>query len=256
MKTLETSDKPATVPAATTTKVDRTAAANVRRAASEAKTGLFHGRVPPAIAEELYRHADMLAEELVRPATGHGSPRIVLSFDVEDRRQLGHYKIGRDGLGLAWRISLNLIHLGRPKAQVVGTLLHEILHAVQHESGKPGKGNYHNAEFRVWCESLGIPTDECGVDHGIVKGGLFDAYCERHKLEGSFMPGGRPPADALPPGMPMPPPLPRPKGSKLKKWSCQDCVPPVNVRVAVPDFEARCNRCLTDFVYADKGAQP
>jgi hypothetical protein len=38
----------------------------------------------------------------------------------------------------------------------------------------------------------------------------------------------------------LPEPPVKPKGSRLKKWSCP-CG--VNVRVAISDFDATCNRC-------------
>jgi hypothetical protein len=220
-------------------KLDTNAAKALHGIAKKIDT-VFHGLVPAEVITFLYEHAKMMAAELVSPLIGHPMPEIIVSIDRNDRRQLGHYKIGRDGLGLRWRISMNILHLGRPRGDVLSTLLHEIMHAVQHATGKPAKiANYHNAEFREWCERLGVPTDSRGHDLGITPDGTFAAYLKRHKIEGTLK--------LLPPKS-----LPKPGGSKLKKWSCQGCDEPVNVRVAIEDFDATCNLCDTAFVYADK----
>lgn len=221
-------------------KTEHRAADSVRKVASEAPEGAFHGFVPAETMEWLYTMLGLLAAELVKPHLSFDVPRITLGVDKHNRRQLGHYKIGRDALGLRWRIDMNILHLGRTKADVIRVLLHETLHAVQHESGTPAKiANYHNAQFREWCERLGIPTDSSGHDLGTVADGLYDQFAKRHKLDGT--------AKLLAPKS-----LPKPGGSKLKKWSCTGCDEPVNVRVATPDFDATCNLCGTVFVYTDK----
>lgn len=214
-------------------KLDSNAAAAVRTVAAE--EGAFHGFVPAETIAFFYEHAQKLAAEIVQPVVGFKSPEIIVSVDKENRRQLGHFKVGRDGLGLNWRISLNVLHLARPKGEVIGTLLHEILHAVQEQSGKPGKGNYHNAEFISWCEKVGLPTDSKGHDLGIAKDGAFAKYCERHHLEGKV-------------ALVEKKTLPKAGGSKLKLWTC-GCT---KVRVAVADFDADCNLCGNHFEKQEK----
>lgn len=215
-------------------KLDSAASKIVQKVATT--EGAFHGFVPPETIAFFYQHANLLAAEIVKPLLGFQPPEIALSIDRENRKQLGHFKIGRDGLGLNWRISLNVLHLARPKAEVIGTLLHEILHAVQQAHGKPGKGNFHNKEFIAWCAKLGLPTDSRGHDLGIDPKGVYADYVKRHKLDGKV---------ALVPKTD----LPKPGGSKLKKWTCS-CG--VNVRVAIEDFEATCDKCETAFVKKDK----
>jgi hypothetical protein len=166
----------------------------------------------------------------------------VQSFDVTDRRTLGHYTIRRNSLGVRWALNLNPVHLARPVFEVLATLLHELAHAWQHTHGTPSKPPHHNKEFRARCESFGIPTDEGGHDLGVRHGTPFEAYCRRHGIGFPSLPGAPAPADA---GSPAPTPLlpeppARPRGSRMRKWSCP-CG--VNVRVAIRAFDATCNRC-------------
>jgi hypothetical protein len=223
-----------TVAKSTVAKLDHSAAAAVFKVAVSNEEGAFHGYVPSETMEFLYSHLPLLAAEMIQKHLGLASPEFTLSVDKNNKKQLAHYKIGRDGLGLKERISLNVLHLASSKAQVISTVLHEMLHGVQHSSGKPGKGNYHNAEFIGWCETLGIPTNAKGHDLGINPTGLFADYAKRHALEGKFELAKKDP--------------PKPKGSNLKKWTCS-CG--VNVRVAIDDFEATCNKCDTKFERKD-----
>jgi hypothetical protein len=183
------------------------------------------GNVSPETMTWLYEHAVGMGKELLE---GKSIPEIIISVDVNNAKQLGHFKIGRDGLGLKWRISMNLRHLSRPKGNVLSTLLHEMLHAWQHSEGNPPKDfRTHNTEFRELSAELGIPTDSKGHDLGIKADSPFEAYLKRHKIEGKI-------------GLVEKKLTGKPKGSPLKKWSCQ-C--PVNVRVAVAEFNATCNIC-------------
>lgn len=214
-------------------KLDLSAADAVRKVAVSNEEGAFHGFVSTEVMDFLYSHLPSLEKELIKPVIGFDAPEITLSVDKNNKKQLGHYKIGRDGLGLKWRISMNVLHLGAPKANIISVLLHEVLHAVQYQSSKPGKGNHHNVEFVEWCERLGIPTNAKGHCLGIKPDGLFAEYAKRHGLDGKFEFRKND--------------LPKPKGSKLKKWTC-GCT---NVRVAIDDFQATCNKCGNDFEYAD-----
>lgn len=209
-------------------KLDHRAAASVGKLGTAA--GVLGGLVSAADVEWFYKHLAQMTVEIVKPLLSFETPEIVLSVDHNRKRQFGHYKPYRDGLGLRWRVSLNAVHLGRPRADLLRTVLHEALHACQDAHGKPGKGNYHNAQFREWCERAGIPTDAKGRDQGTNPDGPFAAYCRRHKIEGKLA---------------LLAPAPKPPGSKLKKWSCEEgCF---NVRVAVDDFDATCNACGTAF---------
>jgi predicted SprT family Zn-dependent metalloprotease len=195
--------------------------------------------IPAEVVAFLYSHVDRMRAEFFNGDV----PEVVLSFDVTDRRTLGHYTLMRNGLGVRWAINLNPVHLARPVHQVLATLLHELAHAWQHEHGTPSKPPHHNREFRDLCEGFGIPTDEAGHDRGVRHGSPFEEYCRRHGVD--FPAPGASQPDAAGPGAPGPSPLlpvppARPRGSKMKKWSCP-CG--VNVRVAIATFDATCNRC-------------
>lgn len=196
--------------------------------------------IPAYVVAFLYRHVDLMREEFF----GGQVPEVVLSFDVTDRRTLGHYTIGRLSLGVRWALNLNPVHLARPVYQVLATLLHELGHAWQHEHGTPSKPPHHNKEFRARCEAFGLPTDEGGHDLGVRLGSPFEDYCRRHGV--AFPPppgvgdstGGGPSGPDPSPLLPVPPVKPR--GSKMRKWSCP-CG--VNARVAIADFRAVCCKC-------------
>jgi hypothetical protein len=194
--------------------------------------------IPADVVAFLYRHVDLMRVEFFEGQV----PEVVLSFDVTDRRTLGHYHLKRNGLGVRWALNLNPVHLARPVYQVLATLLHELNHACQHEHGTPSKPPHHNKEFREKCEAFGVPTDEAGHDLGVRHGSPFEAYCRRHGVAFPPAPGARPDAEGgaaePPPLLPVPPV--KPSGSKLRKWSCP-CG--VNVRVAIANFDATCNKC-------------
>ncbi len=196
--------------------------------------------IPADIVAFLYEHVDQMRAEFF----GGQVPEVVLSFDVTDRRTLGHYHLRRTGMGVRWALNLNPIHLARPVFDVLATLLHELAHAWQHEHGTPSKPPHHNREFRDRCEAFGIPTDEGGHDHGVRPGTPFEDYCKRHGIGFPSPAGAAEPAAGGPslpgptPLMPVPPAKPR--GSKMKRWTCP-CG--VNVRVAIAAFDATCNRC-------------
>src|SRR5512136_72958 len=196
--------------------------------------------IPAGIVAFLYENVDFMRAELFAGQV----PAVVLSFDVTDRRTLGHYHLMRNGLGVRWALNLNPVHLARPVFEVLATLLHELAHAWQHEHGTPSKPPHHNREFRDRCEAFGIPTDEGGHDLGVRYGSPFEDYCRRHGIAFPPPPGAAEPTPGVP-GQPGPTPLlpvppARPRGSKMKKWSCP-CG--VNVRVAIAGFDATCNKC-------------
>ncbi len=218
---------------------DGTADSATNRAIRDvASTPSPHHLIPADVVAFLYRHVDLMREEFFCGQV----PEVVLSFDVTDRRTLGHYVIGRLSLGVRWALNLNPVHLARPVYQVLGTLLHELGHAWQHEHGTPSKPPFHNKEFRARCEEFGIPTDEGGHDLGVRPGSPFEDYCRRHGVPFPSAAGaaeaGSPGGKDLTPLLPVPPVTPR--GSRMRKWSCP-CG--VNARVAIADFQAVCCKC-------------
>ena len=149
----------------------------------------------------------------------------------------GHFRPGHNDFGLAREIAFNQRDLlNRLTAgdfwRVLGTLLHELLHAWQYDHGKPSPWNYHNSEFRAKAMSLGLIVSTRGVTDYSAESPFFDLI----KEYGVIVPE-LPSAEVS-----------RPSGnSTLKKWSC-GCT---NVRVAIADFRAQCLKCNNQFRRAD-----
>jgi hypothetical protein len=163
---------------------------------------------------------------------------IALCVDRLPRNWYGYFRPGHNGFGLKGEIAINARYLGenRPEWQVLGTLLHELLHAWQEIHGTPGKRNHHNVEFREKARGLGLNVDRRGVT-GYAASSLFKDCIRRFGVEApddEFTPPCRPPGE-----------------SKLKKWTC-GCG--TNVRVAIADFQAVCLKCEQKFARYDPTA--
>jgi len=160
-------------------------------------------------------------------------PEVSLCVNRLDIRRYGHFRYGHNGFGLKGEIAINERHLHRREPwQVLGTVLHELLHAWQEEHGKPGKPPYHNKQFLAKALLYGLVINEDGITQYLDES-PFRALLNRY--------GVRMPDQPLP--------ARRAAGeSKLKKWACR-C--PVNVRVAKADFQARCLKCGSVFTRAE-----
>lgn len=96
-------------------------------------------------------------------------PLPAISWEPAHWRNLGWY-VKQDGLALCHRISLNSLYGTRPLPEILRTLAHEVGHLWQQVYGKPAKPafeNYHNAEFRLKMQSIGIPCNKRGVSLGL-----------------------------------------------------------------------------------------
>jgi hypothetical protein len=163
---------------------------------------------------------------------GLSVPEVSLGIGRLRAGRLGHFCPGHNLFGLKGEIVLNARYLldARGSWEVLGTLLHELLHGWQQAHGKAGRHNYHNVQFRRKAFDCGLVVDDRGHTTYDPEGRFFDLLRE-HGVD-------------LPE---LPPPVPRVRtsgGSKLKKWSC-GCT---NVRVAVERFHARCLHCGNEFL--------
>jgi len=146
--------------------------------------------------------------------------------------KIGTYREGRNGLGIAHEVTFNSRYLNRSLAEMLQTLLHELLHLWQFLYGRPGRGNYHNMAFRRKAALYGLQIDERGHHIGVLPG-LFTQLLLEHRVEISTLHFADEPAF----------PKMRTKGdSKLKKWTC-GCT---NVRCAV-ELIAKCGKCGQQF---------
>jgi predicted SprT family Zn-dependent metalloprotease len=82
-------------------------------------------------------------------------------------------------------IALNMKHFRtRTPAQILSTLVHEMTHLEQHHFGAPSRGGYHNKEWGMLMERVGLMPSDTGevggkrtgqrVSHYVVEGGAFD----------------------------------------------------------------------------------
>ncbi|MBI3466026.1 MAG: hypothetical protein HY000_23680 [Planctomycetes bacterium] len=175
------------------------------------------------LVQELQRWATIFDFEFKLEIT-----EVALSVDWSRYRSLGHFRPGHNGLGLRGEVAINQRQLpSREPGQILGTLLHELLHAGQQVHGTPGKGNYHNKQFRDKAGQYGLIVEPNGVTHYAPQS-PFTELLRKHGVHIPELPG---------------PTLQERGTSKLKKWSC-GCT---NVRVAVADFRAKCLRCGNNF---------
>lgn len=87
-------------------------------------------------------------------------------------------------------IALNPRYFGQePTIEVLGTLVHEMVHLWQHHFGKPGRGGYHNKQWAQEMHRVGLHPSDTGrpggaetgrfMSHYIVAGGLFEIAAMR-----------------------------------------------------------------------------
>lgn len=158
---------------------------------------------------------------------------VSLCVDHLPKKRYGHFRHGVNGFGLKGEIALNRLYvMDREPWEILGTLFHELLHAWQEEHGKPGKGNFHNKEFRAKALEFGLIIDSKGVTQ-YAPDSVFLRILTKYGVEVPEIPEVEEVEKT-------------PGKSKLKKWSCQ-CEPPVNLRVAVPEIHVHCLECDCDF---------
>lgn len=184
-------------------------------------------------AKDLYVWFDRFNEEFFN----NKLEQCVISFERTRLNNLGHYVTELNGLGLPDNINLNLRHIKtRPKFATLATLLHEMVHQWQRRLGsfsdedtRKTKHNYHNKEFIEMTDGFGLKHNKKG--HRIAPPfGRFVEFLKKFNID-----------------ITEEPPLCTGGGvSKLIKYSCE-CVPAINIRVAVSHFSATCNTCKTEF---------
>jgi hypothetical protein len=94
-------------------------------------------------------------------------PTPLFSFATTRASILGHYVPGRNPIGVQENVNINALHLKSPLAEVLSTLLHELIHVWQGNYGKPGRPPYHNKQCRQKMQDLGIPCDQWGHSLGM-----------------------------------------------------------------------------------------
>jgi len=93
--------------------------------------------------------------------------------------------------GKVHEIALNPTHIRtRKPVQTFSTLVHEMVHQLQQEHGKPPKNAYHNKQWAGMMKEVGLQPDdgegnETGryVSHKVVPGGKFAVAFDRFSRE-------------------------------------------------------------------------
>ncbi|WP_341857978.1 SprT-like domain-containing protein [Sinorhizobium medicae] len=121
----------------------------------------------------------------------------------------------------------------RPLIDVLGTLVHEMVHLWQHHHGTPGRGRYHNREWADKMKSVGLqPTDtgedggkETGetVSHMIVPGGAFEHAAQKLIAKDFAITWKEAPAAPLPNLNGNDEAAATQKSGKRLRYACPDC---------------------------------
>lgn len=104
------------------------------------------------------------------------------------KRTYGYFSserfVHREQLRTTDEIAINPAYFcARPVAEVLSTLVHEMVHGWQFHFGKPGRRGYHNREWGEKMESLGLMPSNTGqpggartgerMSHYVIEGGPF-----------------------------------------------------------------------------------
>ena len=194
------------------------------------ETGLDDGALAD-LAHELYWWVDLFNIALFKDKS---VPVPVITFAKTRVTSLGHYLSGPNEFGIRENINLNRIHLKRPMASILATLVHEMTHCWQKRYGHPSKSWFHNREFRLKLRSFGLEYNPKGqlID-------LADPFASLLRQHGvDCNPGIKIIQDQTTMSD-------RPKGeSKLKLWVC-GCHQ--RARVGRREFYATCDLCGDQF---------
>jgi hypothetical protein len=176
-----------------------------------------------------------------RTLFGDTLPRLILNFS-RHARYWGFFAPERweSPDGKTHEISINPDVLKRPAEDTMGTLVHEMVHLWQEESGKPSRRCYHNREWADKMESIGLMPSNTGkpggkrtgqrVSHYIIPGGPFEVGFQAMRRE-YLLPwtSGRPAANGR-----------DPKDKNKVKYTCPGCA--VNVW-GKPGLSIICGAC-------------
>lgn len=87
------------------------------------------------------------------------------------------------------------VFIGRTDAEILSTLVHEMVHVWQHHCGEPPRKSYHDRQWASKMVEVGLMPSDTGevggkqtgqkMTHYIIDGGAFDAACKQ-LLAGGF----------------------------------------------------------------------
>jgi hypothetical protein len=179
------------------------------------------------------------------------TPELTIGIKDLGSRYDGQFLEGHNSFGLRHEIIIDRRHIEECLSQekwyeVLGTLLHEQLHAWQEEHGKSGKRNYHNKQFQRKAAELGLIISPQGYQqYEAPDDSPFFSLLEKHGVRVPILPEPDRQKDQRA----------RAGNSKLKLWVC-GCKPPVKVRMGRAVFQARCLICDCNFELASPLGAP
>jgi predicted SprT family Zn-dependent metalloprotease len=121
---------------------------------------LFEGRLADCIVN-MSRHAG---------SYGFFAAKRWKAEDEKGKKQLAH------------EISLNPDYLDRPFEEWHATLVHEMVHLWQEDSGSPSRAAYHNKEWARKMEQIGLIPSSTGRPGGKKTGQAMTHYIDRNGL--------------------------------------------------------------------------
>lgn len=169
---------------------------------------------------------------------GGNLPLPVLSWYRAHWQNFCSWHVQLDDLGLSHWININLLHLGRPLAEILRGLTHELGHEHEFLYGKPAKRPYHSKAFQNRMREIGIPCSKWGTSLGTQ--GPFMRFLKELAIEAdtTFQEGhtttDRTDGQSSPPG------------SRLKPWACK--CPRARVWASIRvELSAICHKCGSTF---------
>lgn len=166
---------------------------------------LSHGAVAPVVhpTTESYQALTWAYGHFNTTMFGGSLPPCIITMPRTRRRVRGFFSgkswANATGTSTTHEIALNPMHFqSRSMEGVLSTLVHEMIHLMQEEFGKPGRGRYHNKQWANWMRQVGlIPSDtgkpggkEIGesVSHYVEEGGPFQQSCQKLLATGFTIP--------------------------------------------------------------------
>lgn len=193
-------------------------------------------------AEKLYKWVDMFNRDFFKDQP---ADLPVLTFERARVNNLGSYRIGRNDWGVKEQININQVYIERSFHDVLGTLIHELLHSWEYKylpEELRTKNWYHQKTFRLKLAEFGILCNEKGCHEGYIADGKFMTYLKANGVSFDDLPDYQEVKDGSKVIFPIMPKKKAKGKSKLKKWSC-GCT---NIRAAV-EIDATCNKCENKF---------
>jgi hypothetical protein len=153
-------------------------------------------------------------------------------------------------------IAMNPTHFAsRSTAEVLSTLAHEMVHLWQHHFGTPSRSAYHNREWAMKMDTIGLCPSDTGapggkrtgqrVSHYTVEGGPYEQVCGELLATGFLISWrDRVQTDDVEPGK-----TPGKNGVRMK-YTCSGCG--LNAW-AKPDAVLLCGACEVELEAVDLG---